>query len=258
MKNSVCATVLFCSFLSPTQASIITYYDPLISAPHLAQSNYAGDISFHTDVIKVDFTLTETSFLTLSTDSRAIYNPAISTYNFDPFLTLWQDIGNGDGIFIAENDDIDYPLFNYNSELSTPLIRAQGESVPYLSAGNYFFTISASQNSASNKAFTFKDSGFAFDYTILGDSTVPTVPIAIGVWDQVLNPNDPIVNLDTPNPNTTLVTDAFGGITATQHNLGGHWNVNLTLTPAAIPLPASIWLFGSAIAGYLISKRRKS
>ncbi len=257
MKNFFCATGIFFCLLTPSHAAIINFYDPLILTPHTPQSTYAGDIAFHTDVVKVDFTITETSFLTLSTDSRAIYNSSISAYNFDPYLTLWQDIGNGDGIFIADNDDIDSQNFDYNSYLSTPLTSAQNESIPYLSAGNYFFTLSASQNSANDRALTFKESGFAFDYTIIADATVQTTPIAINLWDQVINPSDPIVDINNPNPNTTLLTDASVVIAATQHNLGGHWNVNLTLTPAAIPLPGSIWFFSTAFAGYLFSRRKR-
>lgn len=220
MKISICAIVLFCSLLSPAQAAIINYY---------------GDITYHNDIVRVDFIVNNISNLTIFTDSRALSNTTINSYNFDPYLTLW----DGNGNFIAENDDIDYQNYNYNSSLS----------LSNLSAGSYFFTLTAAVNAANTRLFS---DGFQFN-------TAPRV--AIASWDQIINPNDPIASQTPSNPFVTSIIDPQTQTvsSATLHNLGAHWSANLDLTTvAAIPLPASIWLFGSIFTGYLLSKTRKS
>ncbi|MCX7084106.1 MAG: DVUA0089 family protein [Methylococcales bacterium] len=220
MQNSLCAIGLFCCLLSPTQAAIV---------------NYNGDITYHNDIVRVDFIVNNISNLTIFTDSRGLSNTAINSYNFDPYLTLW----DGNGNFIAENDDIDFSAFNYDSSLS----------IANLSPGNYFFTVTASVNAANTTNYS---EGFHFD---MGS------PITIGSWNQDLNPNDPIVSQSPANQFVTSTIDpqTQSVISATINHLGAHWSANLDLTTvAAIPLPASIWLFASAIAGYLISKKRNN
>ena len=90
-----------------------------------------------------------------------------------------------------------------------------GFSLATLVAGDYFFTVAAFNNFAAGSNIS---NGFGFD---------GQAPIAIGLFNPPLN-------------------------SAT----GSFWRVNLdgvdtaTGSVSAVPLPAAVWLFGTAIAGF--------
>jgi hypothetical protein len=98
-----------------------------------------------------------------------------------------------------------------------------GFSLPSLLAGNYFFTVATYNNFASGTNIA---NGFNFD---------AQSPISLALWNQ---------------PSSNL-------------NMGTFWSVNIdgvdaATTVSAVPVPAAIWLFGSAIAGFVGASRRKS
>ncbi len=53
----------------------------------------------------------------------------------------------------------------------------------------------------------------------------------------------------------------YGGIGEQNHPNFEEWSVSKTSSaftpPSAVPLPASAWLFGSALMGFIAIKRRK-
>lgn len=124
------------------------------------------------------------------------------------------------GELIDENDD--------NEFISLDQTRFDsGFSLPTLSAGSYLFTVATYNNypSGSNLA-----DGFDFD---------GLAPILIGNWEQPDNEN----NLRGPFWRVNLE-----GVDSATH---------LTNTNV-VPVPAAVWLFGSAITGLLGLRRKKS
>ena len=242
MKKIFCTANLFLCLVGSAQASITTQAFSL-PAQFTGTTIINGNIANQTDVVRYDFSLTQSTKVTLTTDSRAFYAPEILKYNFDPLLTLWDASGN----FIADNDDIDTTGFlngagvNYNASIA-------GLD---LASGNYFFTISASNNSAAN-AETGYAGGFAFDNPSANQYQTPTAPglsnaIPLADWNQQLSAFD---TNTYPNPAGTPL--------GFYHGPGGTYNINFTAAAVtAIPLPASIWLFCSALMGMLLSKRKK-
>lgn len=122
------------------------------------------------------------------------------------------------GNLILENDD------NSGVALGQTAFDS-GFSLAELVAGNYFFTIATFNNYAVGPNIT---NGFTFD---------GQTPIALSEWQQPSN--------------------RFGP--------GGFWRINLDDAGVApppppdispVPLPAAVWLFGAAIAGFAGFVRR--
>lgn len=95
-----------------------------------------------------------------------------------------------------------------------------GLILPNLVAGNYFFTITTSPNYANYWPSHNITGGFAFD---------AETPIPLASWGQPDN----------------------------GASMGTYWSINLE-SITAIPVPAAIWLFGSAIVGFAGVSRRKT
>lgn len=95
-----------------------------------------------------------------------------------------------------------------------------GLVLPSLVAGNYFFTVTTSPNYSNYWLSHNITDGFAFD---------AEAPIPLASWDQPYNGT----------------------------NMGTYWSVNIE-NVNAVPVPAAMWLFGSAIAGFVGVSRRKT
>jgi len=97
-----------------------------------------------------------------------------------------------------------------------------GLSLQNLSAGNYLLTIAMWDN------FPWSNDNIADGFRYDGIE-----PIPVASWDEVYNGGD----------------------------VGPYWSVNIdgVDTASPVPVPAAIWLFGSAIAGFVgVSRRKKT
>jgi len=106
------------------------------SQAHAALFNFTGNITYNTDVVQINFTLNQdTTNVRIWTDSFQ------SGLNFDPITALWSLPG---GSLIGQNDD------NSSINPSTQTYYDSGIFLPFLSAGNYAFTIAAYANFAGS------------------------------------------------------------------------------------------------------------
>ncbi len=124
----------------------------------------------------------------------------------------------GDGHQSAGNADGD--LIAENDDINFPVDFNAFVTIDNLVKGNYFYTVSFNGNYIAEN---IEPDGFQTHWTN---------------WD-----------LDSWHPASP--TRTFADL-----NMNGNWSVSLDVL-TAVPVPASVWLFGSALAGFMgISRRR--
>jgi PEP-CTERM motif len=126
---------------------------------HAADFTLAGQITFHNDVVQLDFTLAAPG-----TDVKIWTDSWQSGLNFDPIAALWVQSG-GNYTLLAEVDDDD-TVGTGQGFYDT------GFSLANLAAGQYRVTLAASFNGATG---TLLSQGFAYD---------DEAPILLTQWNQ--------------------------------------------------------------------------
>lgn len=128
-------------------------------AVHAADFTLSGDITYHNDVVQIDFLLASAGTdVTIWTDSW------LSGLNFDPTAALWARSGADFSLLQAvDDDDAVAPGQGYYDA---------GLALPMLAAGQYRLTIATAVNDPSGSLLS---QGFAYD---------AETPIAIGAWNQ--------------------------------------------------------------------------
>lgn len=126
---------------------------------HAADFSFSGEISFHNDVVQIDFSLTEAA-----TEVRLWTDSWQGGLNFDPAAALWRAQG-GDFSLLAEVDDDDTvgPGQGFYDS---------GFVLPGLAAGNYRVTLVAAFNAANGSLLS---QGFSYD---------SQTPILLTEWNQ--------------------------------------------------------------------------
>jgi len=142
---SVAATAVLslCASL-PTQAANITF---------------SGQISFHNDVVQIDFSLAQPA-----TNVRLWTDSWQGGLNFDPLAALWQ--GAGSDFSLLDQVDDDDTVAPGQGFYDT------GFSLPTLAAGNYRITVAAAFNGANGPLLS---QGFNYG---------SEVPILLTEWNQ--------------------------------------------------------------------------
>ncbi len=163
-----------------------------------ATFTFDGNITYHNDIVQIGFTLNDDAY-----DVRVWTDSYLSRTNFDPIAALWNASDNS---LIDQNDDND-------SIDPGQSIRDAGFLIPFLNAGDYFFTVQQYDNFAAGN---YLSDGFWND---------AATPILVGT--------------------------------------GTYWRVNLdgvdsATQPSAVPVPAAVWLFGTALVGLVGFGKRKS
>ncbi len=127
-----------------------------------ASFSFDGDITYHNDIVKVDFTLDEDA-----TDVKVWTDSFQNGTNFDPITALWKKVG-GDFELVDTNDD--------NASIGPgQTYFDSGFSLATLEAGEYLFTVGTFNNFNNGNLLS---QGFRFD----GQD-----PILLADWDQPAN-----------------------------------------------------------------------
>ena len=92
---------------------------------------------------------------------------------------------------------------------------------------------------------TLWDHGQIIDLTTF----IPPELIAAG-WHSLADGNNSILSSDWLDMNNA------GAIVSNLYDNSDH-SISIMLAPAAVPVPGAVWLFGSALAGFMGMKRRK-
>ena len=179
--------------------AVVVLASGLANGAYAADTIESGQLTYNTDVVEIDFTLTSAGAVTLWTDSW------MAGLNFDPSLSLF-DAGLA---LLATGDDTSDPALllpgqgGYDSQIR----------FASLAAGLYHLTLTASGNDPLG--------------TTLGDgfSLVGTTPILISEWNQPsydINANDqkgPLwrIHLDgitavSPVPEPSEIALMLGGL----------------------------------------------
>lgn len=164
---------------------VIAALAALSSQAHAALFNFTGDITYHNDVIQINFTLDQDA-----TNVRVWTDSFLNGQNFDPITALWNLTT---GTLIAQNDD------DSNINPGTQTHYDSGFALASLAAGEYAFTIATYNNWANTTALS---DGFIFDNQapiLLSNWNQPANHFGMGsywsVWldgvDSATNPNDP-------------------------------------------------------------------
>jgi len=202
-----------------------------VSDGALADIDYIGAFTKDNDVLRVDFTVDTARSVTFFTSSW-------DDGGFDPVLTLWNSAGN----FILDWDDSGT---DNGTALSNGVSYGYGFSdvfcVQTLAAGSYSVTITQWDNYANRPNLA---DGFIYDLEphftfVMGLGTQPDFNGSLSTWFD-----DP----ETPEYDPTGIEDPRTGALAFHV-------VNVNAAP--VPVPASLLLFGSALAGLIGVKRRK-
>lgn len=198
-----------------------------------ADIDYIGAFTQDNDVLRVDFTVDTEKSVTFFTSSW-------DDGGFDPVLTLWDSAGN----YIDDWDDAG-PNINQSPVSSNGVSYSFGwndiYAVSTLAAGSYSVTITQWDNYAQG---TNLADGFYYDLEphftfVMGLGTQPDFNGSLSTWFD-----DP----ETPEYDPTGIEDPRTG--ALEFHV-----VNVDAAP--VPVPASLLLFGSALAGLIGVKRRK-
>lgn len=179
---------------------VIAALAALTSQAHAALLHFDGNITYHNDVVQVNFTLNQDA-----TNVRVWTDSYLNGLNFDPITALWNLTT---GKLIDENDD------NRSINPTTQTKWDSGFEIAFLAAGEYAFTVATFNNWANTENLS---DGFDFDSqtpTLLSEWTQPSSHRGMGsywsVWldgvDSATNPNDPNT---VPEPGT-LALAALG------------------------------------------------
>ena len=130
-----------------------------MSVAHAADFSYSGNIAYHNDVVKAEFTLNaDTTNVKVWTDSYQ------SGTNFDPITAVWKLNGSTWDI-VGQNDD-NPNIAPGQSGFDSGLVFSS------LTAGSYLFTVATYNNFANGQTLA---QGFNFD---------GQAPIALANWNQ--------------------------------------------------------------------------
>lgn len=122
-----------------------------------ADFTFDGNISYHNDVVQIDFTLDNDA-----TDVKVWTDSFMEGLNFDPITAVWQQAGS-DYALVGQNDD--------NPSIAPgQTYYDSGLVFDFLAAGTYKFTIAAYANFALGSSLS--------DGFIYGNDT----PIPINQW----------------------------------------------------------------------------
>jgi hypothetical protein len=235
MKTKILTTVLlFGVSLTGAQASLLTLNNA--SPTHTDINGNQIETYFFT----ANANVTDARILVQSSD---LVTPN-GTLNMDGFLSVWQQVGNNWSLLAFNNDaprpGNQGPVSIYGQTtlgfINNPNTQTSGFTDPgiqlNLSSGSNYLVI---QSEAGNEPG-------AIGQQLLGLSSDPLTALS----QQGIDQGGPYVF------NYSLsVTDNSGLFNA---------NVNITQTsaPAAVPIPAAIWLFGSVVAGFVGIGRKKN
>jgi hypothetical protein len=187
------------------------------AAASAADFAFDGNIEFNDDVVHVSFAIADVD---ASADLRLWTDSWQGGLNFDPGITLWQQVG-ADFSLLAQNDD-DGTLAAGQGVFDS------GLSLGGLSAGRYLVTLTAYPYQAAG---TLLSQGFAFD---------PAFVPAIGV-ERIADWNQPGYDVDANDQK------------------GSFWRLNLdgVAQAAVVPEPGSLGLMASGLLGVLMLARRR-
>lgn len=135
----------------------------LSSYTNAADFTFDGNITYHNDVVRIDFTLN-----TDATDVKVWTDSFMNATNFDPITALW-DASTGELLMQNDDDDTIAPGQTYYDS---------GFALSNLDAGDYFFTVATYDNFAQGSNIS---DGFLFD---------GQTPILLSDWDQPANHSD--------------------------------------------------------------------
>lgn len=132
------------------------------SAAQAATFDFTGTISNHNDVIRIPFSLINTS-----SDVKVWTDSFLNGLNFDPITAVWKNIA-GAWTKVGENDD--------NAGIAAgQTIYDSGLTFSSLDSGDYLFTIATYNNFSVSGNL---NDGFSFDNQ---------TPIALANWTQPAN-----------------------------------------------------------------------
>lgn len=190
-----------------------------LGVAHSASFTFNGNLTNHNDVIKIGFSVAnDATNVKVWTDSFMATGPTQSGPGTN-FDPITALWNATTGALLGQNDD------NANIAPGQTYFDS-GFSLATLAAGDYFFTMTTYPNFAAGTNIA---DGFNLD---------GTAPILISNWDQPAN----------------------------QGNLRGtFWQIHLEGVdsatpppPSSVPLPAAVWMFGSALLSLGGFARRKS
>ncbi len=130
-----------------------------------ASFTFDGNITYHNDIVKIDFTLNEKN-----SDAKVWTDSYQDGVNFDPVTALWRKVGS-DFELISFNDDND-TIAPGQTEYDS------GFSLAALDAGEYLFTVGAHNNVNKGNLLSH---GFVYD---------DDIPVALADWKQPASHKD--------------------------------------------------------------------
>jgi hypothetical protein len=145
-------------FRTPLAAAALLLATAGAQVAQAADYTFAGNITYHNDVVQIDFAVANTADVKLWTDSW------LSGLNFDPTAALWLKTGNDFQLLqTVDDDDTVAPGQGYYDA---------GFNLPGLAAGSYRVTLAAAINAPLGMLLS---QGFSYS---------AQAPILLSQWNQ--------------------------------------------------------------------------
>jgi hypothetical protein len=183
--------------------------------------DFSGTFTNDNDIVLLNFSIDSTSAVTIFSSS---WIAGDSGLGFDPILSIW----DSSGTLIQQQDD----GHNIGQTLSNGVLYDHGTWDSYFSislgGGNYTASIGQYDNFANGTSLA---DGFRYD----------------------------------GNPNFTFdngygTADLFNGVWSATDTRTGDWEFHIlnVETATVVPIPATVWLFGSGLLGLISIARKKA
>ena len=207
----------------------------MLAASTLASATqvFTGNLANHNDFGGGFFSISQESNVTIWSNSANFDSSTGLLGNFDHYLTLWRVEGSNAMVIQTANETlfsrtpIDPSQDLYDEVLQT-----------VLGVGTYAFAITAVDELGNANSpiisFTNAATGTSADKVAYAWGTEDPVP-----WEFWTDPAKAGIDFATGYSNP----------------VGNFWQVNVDVNP--VPVPGAVWLFGSALAGFVGFGRKK-